>query len=85
MPAKVTSARSVARLTDDETTPGAAAIAFSTRLTQEAQVMPSMPSWITGSESDPAGASRVMAFIFRNSIFGVAATDKGSSDGKVKS
>src|SRR6202035_3273687 len=40
-PAKVTSARFVARLTDAETTPGVARIAFSTRSTQESQAMPS--------------------------------------------
>ena len=40
--ARVTSARSVARLTEADCTPGTALTAFSTRLTQEAQVMPSM-------------------------------------------
>ena len=38
--AKRKSARSVARLTDALSTPGTAAIAFSTRYTQDAQVMP---------------------------------------------
>src|ERR1700704_3178881 len=40
-PEKVTSARFVARLTDAETTPGVARIAFSTRTTQESEAMPS--------------------------------------------
>src|ERR1700736_5523402 len=40
-PEKVTSARFVARLTDAETTPGVARIAFSTRSTQESEDMPS--------------------------------------------
>src|SRR5580700_11371950 len=40
-PEKVTSARFVARLTDAETTPGVARIAFSTRSTQESEAMPS--------------------------------------------
>src|ERR1700724_4072377 len=38
---KVPSARFVARLTDAETTPGVARIAFSTRSTQESEDMPS--------------------------------------------
>lgn len=44
------SARSVARLTEAEATPGTLAMAFSTRETQEAQVMPVMPrlSWSVG-------------------------------------
>src|SRR5208283_94356 len=40
-PEKITSARFVARLTDAETTPGVARIAFSTRSTQDSQAMPS--------------------------------------------
>jgi hypothetical protein len=40
-PEKITSARFVARLTDAETTPGVARIAFSTRSAQESQAMPS--------------------------------------------
>jgi hypothetical protein len=39
--ARRTSARSVARLTEALSTPGTAAMAFSTRRTQEAQVIPS--------------------------------------------
>lgn len=46
-------ARSVAGLTFAEATPGTAAIAFSTRRTHEAHVMPSMPKSVaTGREED---------------------------------
>lgn len=47
-----TVARSVARLTVASVTPGTALSAFSTRPTQEAQVMPS-----TASSTVPAGTS----------------------------
>ena len=42
VPSKATSALSVARLTAAVVTPGTAAMAFSTRRTQDAQVMPSI-------------------------------------------
>jgi hypothetical protein len=42
LPATLTSAVSVARLTLAESTPGTCLSAFSTRDTQEAQVMPSI-------------------------------------------
>ncbi|WP_454011541.1 hypothetical protein [Aquamicrobium terrae] len=88
MPTNVTSARSVAKLTEALATPGAAAIAFSTRRTQDAQVMPSMPIWSFGAETgtDPVRICFVAAFIvLQLPSWVVASTDKGSSDGKVKS
>jgi hypothetical protein len=65
LPANVTSALSVARLTEALATPGEAAIAFSTRRTQDAQVMPSMSIWSFGAETgtDPAKTFFVTAFI----------------------
>ena len=55
--AKRKSARSVARLTDALSTPGTAAIAFSTRYTQDAQVMPVMGKlWSGGAALAVAAA-----------------------------
>src|SRR5260370_12608807 len=49
-------ARSVARLTDTSSTPAAARIAFSTRQTQDAQVIPAIPMF-SRRGSDPVGLS----------------------------
>src|SRR5690606_5199251 len=53
-------ARSVARFTDTATTPGTALMAFSTRPTHEAQVMPSIGREIA---ADVMSAARTGAFI----------------------
>jgi hypothetical protein len=52
-------------LTDTEATPGAAAIAFSTRATQEAQEMPSMPRLNPAACFEAAGREDIDVFLQR--------------------
>lgn len=57
-PTKRTCARSVARLTETSFTPGTALIAFSTRATQEAHVIPEMPRSADQSPEPVSGLGR---------------------------
>ena len=63
LPEKTTSALCVTRLTDAEATLGMAEIAFSTRVTQDAHVMPSMPRLSPAACFEAAGREDIGVFL----------------------
>ncbi|MCY1235113.1 hypothetical protein D9M72_477170 [compost metagenome] len=84
---KRTSARSVARLTEASVTPGTARIAFSTRETQDAQVMPSTGMLALSAAAEIASRSFVLMGVTDPMIVLLSLSlsqDGASNDGKVK-